>query len=167
MLRDLVHSYAALLLRIDVEQRGEVPGYRLSLTVGFGGEQRTFARGGGALQRLYKVRFAAHLDVFRFKVVFDVDRETALRQIPYMPDARKHLVAGAKYLFKRLGLRGRLHDHKRLAVILGKFLAAGGFCSALFRWGLLFSRRAGASFSGLCRFSRFFHSFSLSRLFDR
>ena len=116
--RDFVHSYAALFICVDVEQRREVPRYRLALAVGVGGEQRSGARRRSALERLYEVGLAAHLYVLGLEAVLDVYRHAPLRKVAHVAYAREHAVFRAEYLFERLCLRGGLDYDERLSLVL-------------------------------------------------
>ena len=169
MARDLVHSYAALFVCVDVEQRRQVPRYRLALAVGVGGEQRSGANRRSSLERLYEVGLAAHLYVLGLEAVFDVYRHTPFRKVAHVADAREHAVFRAEYLFERLGLRGGLDYNERLSLVLCKFLKLRGrfrrglFSRSFFRRAFLRRLFGGAPGRALFRRRLFFSGCLLLR----
>ena len=111
-LRDLGEHDPVCLCGIDIQQTAEVPGDRFALPVGVCRQvdPGSFLR--FLLDGLDKVRFAPHVDVFGFKVIFDVYAQAALGEVAQVTRAGNDVVAAAQKLPDGLRLGRRFHDDK-------------------------------------------------------
>ena len=98
---------------LGVDLVGHVPGDRLALPVGVGGE----VDGGGGLGRLLQLREGLRLsfngDVLRLEPALHVHPQLPGGEVAQVPDGRLHVVARAEVLPDGLGLGGRLDDDER------------------------------------------------------
>src|SRR5256885_254571 len=112
VLRDLVEQHAADLGAVAQGLR-HVPGDRLTLAVGVGGDEHALR----LLRRLLDLGEGLRLlldgDVLRREAVVDVHAQLALRQVADVSHGRLDGVARAEVLADRLRLGGRLDDDER------------------------------------------------------
>ena len=114
LLVDFIEEDATIRCRIDIQDISEMPRNSFSFTVGVRREENT----GGLLRRLLKfldrIPLAADIDISRFKVIIDIDAESALRQISNMADRSDDLIAASQILADDLRLGRRLDNDKSL-----------------------------------------------------
>ena len=113
VLRDLVEGDA--MHRLVPRRRGrldDVPGNRLALAVGVGGEIDGARALDGGLQLLDRVGLIVRDDIGGREIVLDIDADAPIRQVADVAHRGAHGVAGAEILGDRLRLRGRLDDHE-------------------------------------------------------
>lgn len=108
----LVEGDALRLFRIQPEYGGEMPAYGLALAVGVGRQKDLGGVFGFLFQGVYQLALPADVDVFRLKIMLDVDAELAFGQIPDMSLGGNHLVALSEKALDGGHLRGRLHDNE-------------------------------------------------------
>ena len=108
----LVEGDALRLFRIQPEYGGEMPAYGLALAVGVGRQKDLGGVLGFLFQGVDQLALPADVDVFRLKIMLDVDAELAFGQIPDMSLGGNHLVALSEKALDGGHLRGRLHDNE-------------------------------------------------------
>src|SRR5581483_10733880 len=114
LLRDLVEQDSVHVLPLRTELLCDVPGDRLALAVGVGGEVHVLLVLGRLLDLVEDLRLALDHVVLGGEVVLDVDAELRLRQIHHVPDGRLHLVVLPQVLAEGLRLGRRLDDDEVL-----------------------------------------------------
>ena len=87
-----------------------MPANRLALTVGVGRQKNL----GGVFRLLFQgidqLALSADIDVFRLKIMLDVNAELTFRQVPDVSLGRDHLIALSKEALDGGHFCGRLHD---------------------------------------------------------
>ena len=78
----------------QVQRLGQMPGNRLTLTVGVRCEIYFFRFFHFLTQIGKDISFTAYGNVFRFVIVFNINSHTALGQVPDMSVAGRHFVIG-------------------------------------------------------------------------
>ena len=111
MALNTTRSTACFPMRVLLlEHLEHVPGDRLALAVGVGGQDQlvgAFDRPGDVVEALLGlvVDLPEHAEI-----VLGIDRSVLGRQVAHMAERGQHLVAGAKVFVDRLGLGRRLDD---------------------------------------------------------
>src|SRR5438093_230860 len=118
VLRDLVEQHPADVVAVAQGLR-DVPGDRLALAVGVGGDEHALRLLRRLLDLGESLRLLLDGDVLRREAVLDVHPQLALRQVAHVPHRGLHGVARAEVLADRLRLGRRLDDDERTLPRLG------------------------------------------------
>jgi len=110
---DLVEAHAKDVA-LAPELLGNVPGDRLTLSVGVGGEVDFFLVLRGFFELVDDLLLAVDDLVFGLEVLLDVHAELGLRQVDDVPHRRLHLVIPSEILGERARLGRRFDDDQIL-----------------------------------------------------
>ena len=105
------HTEKLIVGNLARQQRLEVPGDRLSLTVGIGRQIDFFTLGRGFTELLDKLLALRRHLILGLEIMLKIHPETADGKIPDMPHRGLHGIVSAQDLINGLRLGGRLHDH--------------------------------------------------------
>ena len=111
-LGDLIEGHTVLVLEIQPQDIGQMPGDRLPLPVRVGGKVDLFALLGLLFQRGDELLLILHFNVVRFEAVLDVHTDLALGQIPDVSHGCHYFIAGTEIFLDRFGLGRALHNHQ-------------------------------------------------------
>ena len=111
---DLVEGDPARVFRLYAEQISQMPGNRFALPVRVRRQIDLVRFLGKTLQFLDQFSLAADVDVFRSEMIFDVNAELALWQIPKMAHGCLDCIILSQETANCLGLSRRFHNHQVL-----------------------------------------------------
>ena len=108
---DLVKGHAVGLVGVQPQDIGQMPADGFALTVRVGCQQNAVGLLGFCLELLDELGFILDIDVLGGVVMFHVDAQLGLRQVPDVAHAGRDLVILAQIFANGLRLCRRLHDH--------------------------------------------------------
>ena len=111
-LGDLIEGHTVLIVEIQPQDIGQMPGDGLAFPVRVGCQIDLVALFRLLLQRRDKLLLVLHFNVVRFEAVFDVHADLALGQVADVSHGRHHFIAGTEIFLDRFGLCGALHNHQ-------------------------------------------------------
>ena len=109
---DLVKGHAVGLVGVQPQDIGQMPADGFALTVRVGCQQNAVGLLGFCLELLDELGFIFDIDVLGGVVMFHVDAQLGLRQVPDMAHAGRDLVILAQIFANGLRLCRRLHDYQ-------------------------------------------------------
>ena len=109
-LGDLVEGDPVVIPHVHLKNLGQVPGNRLSLAVGVGGENDAVALSRHGFQLPDQGGLAGNIHIPGLEAVIHIHPQQGLGQIADMPHRSNHFKAGAQILFDGLSLGWGLHD---------------------------------------------------------
>ena len=108
---NFIKGDAANLILRNIQNRREMPGDCFSFAVRVCCKEDLACLFCFLFQLADDVALAANVDIIRLEAVFDIDTETAFRQIADMTARCKNLIVCAKIAFDGSGFGGRLHNN--------------------------------------------------------
>ncbi len=120
---DLVEYDALQSRRAEVCRLEQVPGDRLALAVGVGGEIDSSSLAGGVADLLDGLRLLFRHDVSRQEAVIDFDAHVVLRQVPHVAYGGLYVIVCAQNARNRPRLGGRFDYDQALSVSFSQLLS--------------------------------------------